>query len=144
MKDEAGFSMGFNGRDHSRNQLIKFFQCKVCQSLETCCYDLYPNIPDTNGQVHRWGPSSISCRLNKSLVLEAIVVIIWKRTRSFWFMSSKVSSSLQDEVEWSLFEELEEDISQGLKWKKEGKEGRPLLYMVHMTVLIHILSTNLL
>jgi hypothetical protein len=30
-------------------------------------------------------------------------------------MSSKISSSLEDEVESSLFEELEEDVSQGLK-----------------------------
>jgi hypothetical protein len=37
-------------------------------------------------------------------------------------MSTKISSSLEDEVEWSLFQELEEDISQGLKWKKEVKK----------------------
>jgi hypothetical protein len=30
-------------------------------------------------------------------------------------MSSKISSSLEDDVESSLFQKLEEDISQGLK-----------------------------
>jgi hypothetical protein len=48
-------------------------------------------------------------------------------------------------VESSLFQKLEEDISQGLKWKKEGKkEGRLFRYIVHMRVLIYILSINLL
>jgi len=39
-------------------------------------------------------------------------------------MSSKMSSSFEDEVKPSLFEELEEYIFQGLKWKQEGKKKK--------------------
>jgi hypothetical protein len=60
-------------------------------------------------------------------------------------MFSKISSSLEDEVESSLFEVLEKDIYHGLKFFKKGKkEGRPFPYIVHMKVLIYILNTNLL
>jgi hypothetical protein len=62
-------------------------------------------------------------------------------------MSSKISWSLEDEVESSLIEELQEDISQGLKWKQEvmktrGEKKGPLRYIVHMGILFYILSTN--
>ncbi len=50
--------------------------------------------------------------------------IIWKITRSSWSMSFKISSSLEDEVESSLFEKLEKDISQSLKWKHEVMKTR--------------------
>jgi len=94
----------------SNSSNVKFV--KVLNSAGVACTQ---NILDTNGWVHKLTlSSSISCELNKSLVLEAIVVLIWKRTKLSW------SSPLEDEVEWSLFEELEEDISQGLKRKKEG------------------------
>jgi hypothetical protein len=39
-------------------------------------------------------------------------------------MSFKISSSLEDEVESSLFEDLEENISQCLKWKHEVMKTR--------------------
>jgi hypothetical protein len=39
-------------------------------------------------------------------------------------MSFKISSSLEDEVESSLFEKLEKDISQSLKWKHEVMKTR--------------------
>ncbi len=86
-------------------------------------------------------PSSISCELNKSLVVEAIVAINWKMIKSSWSMFSKISSSLEDEVKSSLFEELED---KNKKWWKqeERKEGRPLPYIVHMGILIHIWNTN--
>jgi hypothetical protein len=51
-----------------------------------------------------------------------------------------IFSSLEDVVESSLFEDLEEDIFQGLKWKQEGK---PIAYIVQMGGLIYILSINL-
>jgi hypothetical protein len=56
-------------------------------------------------------------------------------------MFSKISSSLEDEVKSSLFEELED---KNKKWWKqeERKEGRPLPYIVHMGILIHIWNTN--
>jgi hypothetical protein len=39
-------------------------------------------------------------------------------------LTHKRSSSLEDEVALSLIEELEEDISQGLKWKQERKKKK--------------------
>jgi len=36
-------------------------------------------------------------------------------TKSYWSIFSKISLALEDELESSLFEELEEDMSQGLK-----------------------------
>jgi hypothetical protein len=60
-------------------------------------------------------------------------------------MSSTISSSLEDEVESSLFEEFRKDIFQGLKEKQNGKkEGRLFPYIIHMSVLIYVLSINLL
>jgi hypothetical protein len=54
-------------------------------------------------------------------------------------MSSKISSSLEDEVESSLFEELEEDISQGLKFLKKRKKGKKTssLYSPHENLNLH-------
>jgi hypothetical protein len=49
-----------------------------------------------------------------------------------------MSSSFEDEVEPSLFEELEEYICQGLKWKQEGGKKKKLPYIVHMGMLLYI------
>jgi hypothetical protein len=58
-------------------------------------------------------------------------------------LTHKRSSSPEDEVESSLIEELEEDISQGLKMKtrsaknKRGKKKTSSLYSPHGNFILH-------
>ncbi len=60
-------------------------------------------------------------------------------------LTHKRSSSLEDEVESSLIEELEEDISQGLKWKwkqeemktRKEKKKTSSLYSPHGNFILH-------
>jgi hypothetical protein len=42
-----------------------------------------------------------------------------------------IFSSIEDEVESSLFEKLEEDILQGLKWKQEMMKTRKKTYCLY-------------
>jgi hypothetical protein len=72
--------------------------------------------------------------LNKSLVLEAIVAITWKRTRSFSSISSKISSSLEDEVESSIWRAWGRHFSR-FEMKKRRKTS--FLYSAHESLNLH-------
>ncbi len=55
-------------------------------------------------------------------VIEAIVAIMWNRTRSFWSMSSKISSSLEDEVDHHYLRSLRNTFF--MAWIEKKKEKR--------------------
>ncbi len=92
--------------------------------------------------------SFISCEVNKPLELEAIIVIIWKMTRSSWSMFSKTSLWFEDEMISSLliffFWGAWRRRLLKFEVKTRGRrEERPLPYIAHMKILIYILVFNI-
>jgi hypothetical protein len=138
MKLTCGSSiLGFNVRTTQEANLLNSSNvtfAKVLNNVGVACIipktSWTPRVESTNQPPH----SSILCELNKSLVLKAIVAIMRNRTRSFWSMSSKISSSFEHEVDHHYLRSLKNTFF--MAWNEKRKKTS-LLYSPHESLNLH-------